>query len=132
MSDDDASAEDELESEEQYDTQDISTDDKRKAKHSDFRSMHTTKKQRLENGSSRTGSAWLGPDTASTSKRSSHTVRSIRPKARAEIDLHAPTAASGSTSRLNRRLVLGFADLNTVPGRYVSFLPLVLTWVMGC
>lgn len=117
LSDDDASAEDELESEEQFDTQDIPTDDKRKARHSDFRSIHTTKKQRLDNGSGRTGSAWVGPDTASTSKRSSHTVRSIRPKARAESVLHVPTEASGSTSRLNRRLVLGFADLSTVPGR---------------
>ncbi|KAG1874302.1 hypothetical protein F4604DRAFT_1763866 [Suillus subluteus] len=117
LSDEDASAEDELESEEPYDTQDLSTDDKRKARTSDFRSLPTMKKQRLDNGNSRTSSAWVGPDNASTSKRSSQSVRSIRPKGRADSDIHVLTEASGSSSRLNRRLVLGFADLTTVPGR---------------
>ncbi|KAG1738526.1 hypothetical protein EDB19DRAFT_1983129 [Suillus lakei] len=83
---------------------------------SDFRSLHTAKKQRLDNGSSRTGSAWVGPDNASTGKRSLQSVRSIRPKGRADSDLHAPEAA-GSTNRLTRRLALGFADLTTVLGR---------------
>ncbi|KAG0704575.1 hypothetical protein DFH29DRAFT_873619 [Suillus ampliporus] len=118
LSDDDASAEDELESEDPYDAQDLSTDDKRKARISDFQSLHTAKKQRLDNGSSRIGSAWAGPDNMSTSKRPSQSVRSIRPKGRTDNDLHAPlTDASGSASRLNRRLALGLADLNTVPGR---------------
>lgn len=117
LSEDDASAEDELESEEPYDAQDLPMDDKRKARISDFRPLPTTKKQRSDNGNTRTGPAWIGPDIATTSKRSSQGVRSIRPKGRADSDLHAPTEASGSTSRLNRRLVLGFADLTTIPGR---------------
>ncbi|KAG2141826.1 hypothetical protein DEU56DRAFT_794861 [Suillus clintonianus] len=120
LSDEDMSAEDELESEEPYDVQvqDLPTDDKRKARISDFRSLHTAKKQRLDNGSGRTGSAWAVPDHTSTGKRSLQSVRSIRPKGRPDSDLHAlVTEASGSTSRLNRRLVLGLADLNNVPGR---------------
>lgn len=120
LSDEDASAEDELESEDPRDAQDLSTDDRRKAKIPDFRSPHTAKKQRLDNGS-RIGSAWAGAENTSTGKKSLQSVRPIRPKGRADIDIRAPSMdASGSTSRLNRRLALGFADLATLSGRYVS------------
>ncbi|KAJ8584628.1 hypothetical protein M405DRAFT_773923 [Rhizopogon salebrosus TDB-379] len=117
LSDEDASAEDELESEDPRDAQDLSTDDRRKAKIPDFRSPYTAKKQRLDNGS-RIGSAWAGADNTSTGKKSLQSVRPIRPKGRADIDIRAPSMdASGSTSRLNRRLALGFADLATLSGR---------------
>jgi len=118
LSDEDASAEDELESEDLHDAQDLSTDDKRKARIPDFRSPHAAKKQRLDNGGSRISSAWAGAENTSPSKRLSQVVRPIRPKGRSDIDIHVPSMdTSGSTSRLNRRLALGFADLTTISGR---------------
>lgn len=110
-----------MESEDPHDAQDLSIDDKRKARVPDFRSPYTAKKQRLDNGSSRIGSTWTGAENTSAGKKSSQSVRPIRPKGRADLDICAPSMdASGSTSRLNRRLTLGFADLATVSGRYVS------------
>jgi hypothetical protein len=119
LSDEDASAEDELESEDPYDAQDLSTDEKRKTRIPDLRSPHTTKKQRLDNGSSRIASAWPRAENTSIGKKSSQSMRPIRPKGRADFDIHTPSVDASGSSRLNRRLMLGFADLATISGRYV-------------
>ena len=119
LSDDDASAEDELDSEDPYGTQDFSTDEKRKSRIPDSRSPHTTKKQRLDTGGGRIGSAWVGAENTCIGKKSSQSVRPLRPKGRAEVDTHLSMDAAGSSIRLSRRLTLGFADLATTSGRYV-------------
>lgn len=54
--------------------------------------------------------------------RKSHSARVARPKGKHDADAHVVGEALGSSSRVARRLVLTFADLDSVAGRCVSFL----------
>ncbi|KAH7891025.1 hypothetical protein F5I97DRAFT_120467 [Phlebopus sp. FC_14] len=134
LTDDDASAEDELESEEGVDGRNATMEDeKRKAKapmvtESRLPPLSTTKKYRPDSnggGGNGSGDNRLGPPWSSSTPestlpaRKSQSSRAVRPKNKYDVDIvHAiPVDTGGPSSRLPRRPTLGFADLDSVHGR---------------
>ncbi|KIJ65368.1 hypothetical protein HYDPIDRAFT_110409 [Hydnomerulius pinastri MD-312] len=124
LTDDDASAEDELESEDGLDGQEAGmqsrAEEKRKAKPLITESRLpplSAKKHRSENSDTRLGPSWPTSEAASTSRKV-QPGRTIRPKGKHDADVHMASLDSGGPSnRLHRRLTLGLADLDSVPGR---------------
>lgn len=127
LTDDDASAEDELDSDDGLadGPESNPVEERRKSKAPMLTESRLpppfVKKQRLvDNTDNRVGPSWLAtssdPTTSGSSHRKTQPARAIRPKSKYEAD---SVASVESANRLSRRLIFGLADLDTVHGRYV-------------
>lgn len=138
--DDDASAEDELDSDDgPADGPDATrVEEKRKLKASTeprLPSLSAKKRRSVDCVDNRSGPPWPATSSDATTSGSSlrkiQPARAIRPKGKYETDGVATAEPGMSATRLPRRLILGLADLDSVHGRYVILaIPFLGRWVL--
>lgn len=129
LTDDDASAEDELESDNGHaDGPESNRTEERPRLKAPLPTEPrvpplSAKKHRLvDSADNRLGPPWSATSDATTSGGTFRKVpptRAIRPKSKHEADGAATVELGTSANRLPRRLILGLADLDSVYGRYV-------------
>ncbi|KAH7909942.1 hypothetical protein BJ138DRAFT_1066164 [Hygrophoropsis aurantiaca] len=125
LTDEDASAEDELDSDEgpnhRGEDRLSRSEEKRKAKvpaMSEMRPLsHSAKKHRLDVGDARLGPSWMGSDIPGPAKKLLHASRPIRPKGKGDPENSFSMDPPSSSNRFARRLSLNFADLDSPLGR---------------
>ncbi|KAG9308066.1 hypothetical protein JVU11DRAFT_12633 [Chiua virens] len=127
LTDDDASAEDELDSDDGLvDGFDSSRgEERRKSKAATIPTESrlpplSTKKQRLVDGpDSRFGPPWPSSSDPATSgpPRKAQAARAIRPKSKVEAEVTASVDSGTSPNRLTRRLIWSLSDLDSAHGR---------------
>lgn len=127
FTDDDTSSEDELDSDDGP-ADGPESDDRRRVKAlapTDPRlSPVSAKKHRLvDSPDNRLGPPWPAGSSDATTVgvpvRKTHLARAIRPKTKHETDGITSVESGTSANKLSRRLILGLADLDSAPGRYV-------------
>lgn len=115
LTDDDASAEDELDS-------DDGPDSNRAEGRRKLPPLSGKKHRLVDSADSRLGPPWpttSSDATSGSSLRKIQPARATRPKSKYEADGVATVEPGMSATRLPRRLILGLADLDSVHGRYV-------------
>jgi hypothetical protein len=116
LTDDDASAEDELDS-------DDGPESNRAEERCKLPPLSGKKHRLVDSADNRLNPPWAAASSDATtsggSLRKIQPARAIRPKSKYEADGVATVEPGTSATRLPRRLILGLADLDSVHGRYV-------------